>query len=502
MTQLSQTALQIQALLDAVAGKATLTDLTSTAPGKGASQIGIQDAAGLYASVTAEGALIEIGKKQQNTVSILEFGEASSDDTALFNSAISAIKLLGHGTIIVPYKGTPWKISSSVVVDSSSIRIIGVVPGSYHYVAPTINAPVIVEWIGAAGGDMFVFSPGGSQWISGNEFDGIYLSGDLGGPCAGRGLVVMSSVGGKYNVVGTAFSTALIDLGCSSTLAETADCMQNEITVRGNMWTSGALLRMNGTATANVCFNRIKSIDGNYSAGDAVIIGNADNNIFDTIRLHRSSGTNYGVVLQGGAANNEARQNIFIDLSPGLGGLIAKGTPAYSSASHDNYILAYDTLNGAPLPVYETGATLFYNTLDGKFPSVSAVATTGTYGAGPTDIEFDTEIFDLTSCFVTPAFTAKKPGKYKFTLKISHGAGVTVGDKWVIYLVTTSETPGCIYHVQSAADNTLIFESTVNLLYNQTAKFTIQRSSGTGSFPVIADGRFNRLDINYISQGF
>lgn len=421
-----------------------------------------------------------------------------TDDAAAINAAIAVVVAQGGGTVYVP-PGT-YKISSTIYVGYSDVRLIGAGRGDFHYTAPYYVSATTLTWAGTAGGTMVQFAPAGTQWISGNCFEGIYLRGNL---VADTGISVYSSFGGRYIVAGDSFTTRLMITGCASGVTETADCMQNYIEVRGNQGVSGCgpLLQMTGISTANSCFNRIGYVDGNYY-GNGIEIYNADNNIFEHIRLYRQpGGSGAGVILNGGAPNEEARGNIFIDCSPGAGGLLAIGTESATSASKENYILFYDTPNGAPLPSVGTGATLWYGTLDNKFPCASARSSTGNYGAGTSDVAFNSEMFDLMGNFSSPTFTAPKPGKYYVHWQLTHTGGVTVNDKWVIWIVTPNEQIGYIYYIAAARENTIASGAVVDLKAGQTVKLQIERADGSGNFPVSPDSRFTRLDVHYISQG-
>jgi len=447
---------------------------------------------------SADGAWWELTNQTVRPQMFGAAGDGVVDDTDAINAAIAVVVAQGGGTVYFP-PGT-YKISSTIYVRYSDVRLIGAGRGDFHYTAPYYVSATTLTWAGTAGGTMVQFRPAGTQWISGNCFEGIYLRGNL---VAGTGISVHSSFGGRYIVAGDSFTTRLMITGCSPDVTETADCMQNYIEVRGNQGVPGCgpLLQMTGISTANSCFNRIGYVDGNYY-GNGIEIYNADNNIFEHIRLYRQpGGSGVGVILNGGAPNEEARGNIFIDCSPGAGGLVAMGTESATSASKENYILFYDTPNGAPLPYVGTGATLWYGTLDDKFPCASARSSTGNYGEGTSDVAFNTELFDLMGNFSSPTFTAPKPGKYYVHWQLTHTGGVTVNDKWVIWIVTPNEQIGYIYYIAAARENTIASGAVVDLKAGQTVKLQIERAEGSGNFPVSPDSRFTRLDVHYISQG-
>jgi len=346
---------------------------------------------------------------------------------------------------------------------------------------------------------MVTFTPAGVQWISGCAFDGIYLH-----PGSGKqiGVLVNSSFGGRFIVTGRDFTQTNLLMGCATGLSENADCMMNYVEVRGSASGTAALVQLIGIPTANTCFNTFGLIDGNYEDGSAVQLYNCDNNVFERIRLYRQPGkTGVGIVLNAGAFNEEARSNLFLQCTAGDGGMRANGTDSGASASKDNAVLFYDKGNGAPDPTYGTGATLRYSTSDDLHPAFAAVAT-GTYGAGPTDVAFGTERYDLAGNFATPSFTARKPGLYRVTWQISYTAAVTVNDKWVVSVVTPLETVPTLFTIPTTAEQSITGACTVRLLAGQTVKLQLERTFGSGSITLQGDSRFNRFEVAYQPQGF
>lgn len=68
-----------------VAGAVAATDLASTANAKGASLVGVEDAAGVYASSEVEGALIELRGKRTVTIGHADLTEASNNTSQAIN---------------------------------------------------------------------------------------------------------------------------------------------------------------------------------------------------------------------------------------------------------------------------------------------------------------------------------------------------------------------------------------------------------------------------------
>jgi hypothetical protein len=80
---------------------ATLQDLASTASGKGASLLGVQDAAGKYSSTTVEGALAEVATTAEITAAAIRSGVATGTADALIAAFSNPITTLTHGQTIL-----------------------------------------------------------------------------------------------------------------------------------------------------------------------------------------------------------------------------------------------------------------------------------------------------------------------------------------------------------------------------------------------------------------
>lgn len=431
-------------------------------------------------------------------------GDGVVDDYAAIVRAIAACVLAGGGTVYFP-QGT-YLISAVLTIGNSDVKLIGAGIGSFHYTGTTPVSASILKWGGAAGGTMVSFDPAGVQWLSGGVFDGIYLH--PGTSVAAIGVFVKSHIHGRFILTGHGFSTTIGDFTCDSALStDTPDAQQNYIEVHGqqNGNTDGHLLRVDGIATANFSFNRIGFVDGNYKNNAGIKVLNADNNIFEHVRLFRDvGGTADGITLCAGAVNQSARNNLFLDCSPGAGGVTAQGTGSGAEASNNNYILFYDTPNSAPPPVFGTAASLYFINNSGTPPLVAARDNSGTsYGAGPTDVSWSEEAFDLGGNFASPSFTAPKTAKYRFKWTLTHTAGITVGSQWIFYItLSTGEQIGIVYYPHSALSHSVNGEAIFSMLAGQTVKLTIERTAGAGNFPLVNDTRFNRLEINQVVQGF
>lgn len=129
---------------------------------------------------------------------------------------------------------------------------------------------------------------------------------------------------------------------------------------------------------------------------------------------------------------------------------------------------------------------------------VQAGSGTVTYGAGPTDVAFATERYDVTSSFATPTFTAPVTGKYRFALSLTHTTGVTPNDVWRIKVVTTALTYDYFYAVAAALENTVSLTQSCDMTAADTLKVTIERFSGGGNFVLINSAASNVLTIDFV----
>ena len=116
------------------------------------------------------------------------------------------------------------------------------------------------------------------------------------------------------------------------------------------------------------------------------------------------------------------------------------------------------------------------------------------FGAGPTDVPFATEVFDVTGSFATPTFTAPVTDKYLCILNLNHTSGVTLDDEWVIKLVTTAREWVWTYHVGAAKQNSISYSAVADMAAGATAKWTITQLAGAGSLPLTANA-----DVNFAS---
>src|SRR5262249_49353128 len=125
----------------------------------------------------------------------------------------------------------------------------------------------------------------------------------------------------------------------------------------------------------------IQIMHAGTSGNAAIEMLNSDSNEFHQILINRASGTNVGIRLNGSAsaATLVARNNVFYNCSPGLGGMqaVTNTFPAL-----DNYNIQQQVGNGEPIPTIGSGCSLYfsvngtqnggaYSTLLGNIPAIA-----------------------------------------------------------------------------------------------------------------------------------
>jgi hypothetical protein len=294
--------------------------------------------------------------------------DGSTDDTLALQAAIDAMEAANGGTLYLPL-GT-IKITSTITVNGSNIVIIG--RGmSPNYDSLSMGIFTRLSWSGTAAGTMLEIAPiddASHGYTHGCKVKDLEFYGNSSNT-AGNGLVIRSHRWGEFkNLSFRRFSsnglavTTLQD----AVLGEARDSQQNifeNILIR-QYETTGHGISINGALGANASFNTFRNITCLYMNGHGINLLDSDNNLFYCVQMYRGSGgTGAGVVFQGNStsASYVSRYNSFVSLSPGAGGVIAKGTTSYTYPSANNRIIFYDKDNSAPDPTTETGATLTWS---------------------------------------------------------------------------------------------------------------------------------------------
>jgi hypothetical protein len=336
---------------DGGGGAYQLDPLDTTSAGDGGSIIVASDGGRWKLSIVQE-------------ITVKQFGATDGGDlkTAL-TAAVAYLVKVGGGKVRIPASASVWKLSGTIAVNASDIRIEGDGHGESHDVGTGNVAATQIQWTGAANGDMFQFQPTSTatRGIKGNGLSGVYLAANG----AGRGVLLRSTCDGVYDFSGAEFTIAMLDMNCLTTLSEAADTQRNEISIRGRQvaGAGGAILLCDGSPVANCSFNLFKIVKGVYANISAAIhLLSTDNNMFITTHLVRGGGTGIGVLLDATTSSSvPAASNMFINLSPGAGGVYAAGTERGTYPSIYNSILFYDKGNGPPDPVSGTNAILYWS---------------------------------------------------------------------------------------------------------------------------------------------
>lgn len=435
----------------------------------------------------------------------LDFGVVAdgvtNDTTALANFFNAAIANPGQ-QFILPV-GTMLTTAALPTINAKGVWIEGAGNQTPHDVGSETVLSTI-KYTGTAGATVLTVAP--STGASAQRLEGVKLRGlgIDGNSLAAKGVLIQSVQNSEIRIYARECTTSSIEIGVVGTLGEATDTQFNDFHITTeNLLTTGAGLRLTGDATGNVSLNVFQNVNVQHLNGTGVVEENADNNIWLNTRTFRGgSGTGNGIIWQGGAASGtRARAETFLKLSCNSD-LIVKGTGAYAVAAENIRIYELDFENNPTVaPTIEAGATCYWRDNRHTFIGFAADDASGTsYGVGPTDIGFANEDYDPLSKFVTPTFTAPMPGKYQFSLKLTHTAGVTVGDRWVFKIVTSNRTYSFQYLVHTADVNTVQFSVVANMDASDTAKCTIERGGGTGNFPLVNDVAYNAFS-GYMAEG-
>lgn len=301
--------------------------------------------------------------KLDETVNVTDFGAVGdevSDDATAIQAAVDHLEGLGGG--VLEYEPGSYRIETKITISSSNIVFRAAGSSGFHDVG-TGGYSARLIWYGSAGGTMVEFAPtagASNQAIKGGGIEGVMLDGrDVAGTC----LSVKSMWNGewRFHAQRTTGNTVAFDV--VATLGEARDCQFNRglITIRQvGASSSGDALYMGGDSGANFSMNDI-SVDIQHDDGDGMVFSNTDNNVFARARVQRASGgTGRGIVFEGGASSDEAaRDDLFIFMYPGAGGIEMEGTGTWTSPAIDARALHYDDQAGGTITL-GTGCTFYY----------------------------------------------------------------------------------------------------------------------------------------------
>ena len=288
--------------------------------------------------------------------------------------------------------------------------------------------------------------------IYGVQGPGIWIQGGVVG--AQTGAVTYCNVTG--NIIGNMISNAGIRLseGTGHVVANNiiASTWQGGIQIQGEASAGAAGAAQNCIIKGNY----LTGINGSTNGGiDAIFIGNSGN----------------GTLVEGNT------------VITGLHKYALSFGSTTSGCKQANNILGA----GATGIVSDAGGT-------NLSPQFAARNSAGTAPAvpGPTDIPFATVSFNQGTGYATPTFTAPRTGKYQFNWNITHTSACTAGNVFEISLVTTARTYTWAYTV-AAAENTLAGSCLADMTATDTAKLQITRTTGAGTFTLVATAAKNNF---------
>lgn len=268
-------------------------------------------------------------------------------------------------------------------------------------------------------------------------------------------------------------------------IGSTTDCMVEHNTIahiisyHGIRASEGSGHIINGNRIVDTWASGI-AILGEQSAGAAGAAQNCviSNNYLSSINQSTNAG-NDGIQIA-----NSGNGNLVV------GNIVFAGSQKYSLsfASTVSGCREYGNILGA-------GATGIINDVAGVNGYVNFMFTNaaGTVfnAAGPTDIPFATTVHNQGGGFATPTFTAPRTGKYQFDFKLTYTNASTVGNQWDISLVGTSRTQKFSHTIDTAQVHTLCYACTLDMTAGDTAKLTMTRAAGAGTFTLVADATQN-----------
>jgi len=328
------------------------------------------------------------------------------DSTAGLQDSINRAQTAGGGIVIWP--AGQFKITSTLVVSKSGVRIIGAGRGAFHDSAPYIQAQTLLVWAGAVKGIMIAVGPvqaSTSQKLTGTDVLNVALQAtpDLVTAGADYGLLLTSVQHSNFDIFTAEFGVAAVAFTVGNGLNEAANCEGNTMSLRFRQENlPGTALQLGGYrggAVGNTCYNEFPIVYGYINHGIGIDFQDCDNNRVHRAWIDRVVGGN-GVTVyfrsdaQFGKNGACARVNTIFDLSQSVhtGSIYAEGLEAAGAqtASFGNRIERFDLANVAPNVVYGTGTSFFmgYNTSPIGLRDSNIKQFSGWYQLGNNLVEF------------------------------------------------------------------------------------------------------------------
>lgn len=302
------------------------------------------------------------------------------DSAAGLQDPITRAQAAGGGIVVWP--AGKFKITSTLVVSQSGVRIIGAGRGAFHDSAPYVQAQTLLVWGGAVKGIMLAVGPvqaSTSQKLTGTDVLGVALQAtpDLVAVGADYGLILTSVQHSNFDLFTAEFGVAAVAFTVGNGLNEAANCEGNTMSLRFRQINlPGTALQLGGYrggAVGNTCFNEFPIVYGYIRNGIGIDYQDCDNNTVHRAWIDRVAGGTGTTVYfrsdaKGGGNGACARVNTILDLSQSVhpGSIYAEGLEAAGAvtASFGNRIVSFDLANALPTVIYGTGCSFWmgYNT--------------------------------------------------------------------------------------------------------------------------------------------
>jgi hypothetical protein len=327
-----------------------------------------------------------------DVVNVKDFGavgDGVADDTAAIQAAINFAASRNGGYVSIP--AGVYKISSTLSITTSNIKIIGNGGDFIHDGGSSVDGATQIIWSGPLNGIMILIQT--IQNVSNSKINGTNLIGiefnGLG--IAGIGISIISHNLGLFqnllvqNVTQIAYKISNWVAGAIAEASDSQENIFNQCAFR--MLAPASVQNANGfyltsitptSSGANTSFNTFQNIVGQVYNGIGFLLDHADNNIFRQCRVFRIYDTNYAVNIRNAACNG----NAFYESSfpPAFNTIGAGGTnpnaiklngtsSGYTGNPYANSFTNLDNTNGTQPPVLDSGVTAYWSENTGnEFP--------------------------------------------------------------------------------------------------------------------------------------
>lgn len=353
--------------------------------------------------VTATGSTTArtLANRFADVVNVRDFGavgDGGADDTAAIQAAINFAASRNGGYVNIP--SGVYKISSTLSITTSNIKIIGNGGDFIHDGGSNVDGATRIIWAGPLNGTMILIQT--IQNVSNSKINGTNLIGiefnGLG--IAGIGISIISHNLGLFqnllvqNVTQIAYKISNWVAGAIAEASDSQENIFNQCAFR--MLDSVSVQNANGfylTATtptssgANTSFNTFQNIVGQVYNGIGFLLDDADNNIFRQCRIFRVYDTKYAVDIRNAVCNGNAfYESAFPPAvnTIGFGGtnpnaIKLNGTSSgYTGNPYANSFTNLDSSNGTQPPVLDSGVPAYWSQNAGvEFPKNFVNTATG-----------------------------------------------------------------------------------------------------------------------------